>query len=157
MEEGALVSDDGDVARQEALRRRNITVDMVVPVEHLASVTETAEAAAEADATVERFVSIDHTSPAFKETDEALARLEDAVRGSNDLFANPDERLAVISEVQGVRQVIRGKAVRVAAVISAITNNGVIAFLATEFARATIRELATKAIKLLWTLIQSGP
>jgi hypothetical protein len=81
--------------------------------------------------------------------------LASAVRGSNDLFANADERLAVVSEVDGVRAIIHRRVVRVAAVVSAIKDNGVIAFLARECTSAAIRALAVKAIESLWTLIQS--
>jgi hypothetical protein len=101
----------------------------------------------------DRFVAIDHNSPAFVQADEALDMLANAVRGSNDLFASADERLAVASEVTGLREAIRATAVRVAAVVSAIKENGVIAFLAREATTAAIRALATKAIELLWALI----
>jgi hypothetical protein len=45
----------------------------------------------------DRFVAIDHNSAAYKEADETLEQLTSAVKGVNDLFANAEERLAVVS------------------------------------------------------------
>ena len=136
-----MSDEHGLVARQEEERRRRL-VAAITPLS-----TDPIPAA-------DRFVAIDHNSPAFVQADEALDTLANAVRGSNDLFANADERLAVASEVTGLREAIRAKAVRIAAVVSAIKDNGVIAFLARESTSAAIRFLATKAIELLWALIR---
>ena len=91
-----MSDEHGLVARQEEERRRRL-VAAITPLS-----TDPIPAA-------DRFVAIDHNSPAFVQADEALDTLANAVRGSNDLFANADERLAVASEVTGSERLFARK------------------------------------------------
>ena len=150
---------DGLAARQEAERRQQFvaaTTPLSADMNAASYSPWSAEFADEFGADpipADRFVTINRNSPAFRQADEVLDRLAHAVRGSNDLFANADERLAVVREVEGVSKAIRAGVVRAAAVLS---DNSVIAFLAKEGVSAVIRTLAVEALKWLWTLIRAS-
>jgi hypothetical protein len=99
----------------------------------------------------DRFVRLDHNSAGYKEADKSLAELADAIKGSNDLVISPEDRIAVLSEVNGIRSMISGVSVRVGAVYTAAKST--LPSLSSEVTSAVIRVLITKAIEGLLRLI----
>jgi hypothetical protein len=138
----------------------NEVIDQQTPAGWAVPASDTKIAAAvatdETDRTApaaDRFVTFDHNSAAFKEADSSLEQLAEAVRGSNELFANPDDRIAVAVEVSSIRTLIGGASVRIAAVQLAIAENGIIQWLAREAASGAVRAAATLAVGALIALI----
>lgn len=95
----------------------------------------------------DRFVPINHNSPDYREAQETLERLEEVLTGANDLFANAEERLAVVSEVQGIRAALNGRSIRASTVAAITRSSGTLSWLATEAFSGTIRALASKAVE----------
>lgn len=93
-------------------------------------------AADAAEATIipasDRFVTLDHNAPAYADAVAKIAELTQAVRGANDLFANADDRLAVLSEIEGIGAMLRQKVVRVGAVAQLARQEGTLAYLAAK-------------------------
>jgi hypothetical protein len=105
---------------------------------------------AEAAPASDRFVSFDHNSAPFKEATNALEQLAEAVRGSNELFADPEERLAVAEEVSSIRHLIARASVRIAAVQQA--RNGLLKWLVKAAAGAIVGHWALVAMTALGAL-----
>ncbi len=97
----------------------------------------------------DRIVEIDHNKPAHKETETALERLREAVRGEN-AFDNPDEKERCIAEIETIPVLIRPKNVRLLLLASAV---GVLTYLVAKFADAVVGRLAENALKKLLELI----
>lgn len=101
----------------------------------------------------DRFVAVNHNSDDYLVAKKAIQDLAEAVRGSNDLFANPDERLLVVSEIEAVVSYLTHAKIRAAYVWSATRLPAVIGWLAKEAGSGIIRDFATKAIKALLALV----
>lgn len=104
----------------------------------------------------DRFVSINHNSEEFSEAKTALEELESRVNASNEFTASADERLAVVREIKGLRDLLDEKFIRVAAIVSATKNSGVLAWLSSHVADGAIKTLAENAVKYLLKLIGFG-
>lgn len=101
----------------------------------------------------DRFVPLDHNSRPYKEADGALEELNKAVIGDNQIFATPEDRAAVLSEIKSLREILNNAVVRVSAVWTATRDSGVLGWLAKEATSGVIRTLATKAVEALIALI----
>lgn len=100
----------------------------------------------------DRFVPINHNSQEVAEAKSALEKLEKRIKTSNELTASQSERLAMISEIQGVRQLLDQPAVRIASIWAATKNSGILAWLATHTADAAITALATEVVGHLFKI-----
>jgi len=102
-----------------------------------------------------RFVPIDHNSQPYKDADSSLDELSAQISGDNsELFADPADRVAVLSEVNGIRELIKGTMVRATAVLAATRDSGVLSWLAQQTASELVRTFAAKAIAALLALIK---
>jgi hypothetical protein len=104
----------------------------------------------------DRFVPLDHNSQAYKEADEALEQLAEELDGKNDLFANAEERLAVVSEVKSIQTALAGHSIRAVTVAAITRGSGTLSWLTTEAFSGSIRALATKAIEYFWKYVWPG-
>ena len=101
----------------------------------------------------DRFVLRSDNQTAFQQASDSVACLTKAVRGANGLFADPDERLGVIRELEGVSRLLDGAKVRAAAVFDVISGKGVVRWLTRAGAAGVVGELATGALRALARLI----
>jgi len=101
----------------------------------------------------DRFVTINHNSLEYRKTVQALDVLTEAVRGSNELFANPDDRLAVSVEISDLKQAISGASVRLSRIWAAAQASGVLGGLAREASSGAVRAAAALAIGGLLKLV----
>ncbi|HEY3847963.1 MAG TPA: hypothetical protein VGL95_12710 [Acetobacteraceae bacterium] len=101
----------------------------------------------------DRFVSLNHNSPEYTKAEAALDELTEAIRGSNDLFADPDQKLAVLSEMDDLRTRLKGPVVRAASIWYSLQRTGAVGWLATEAGAGLVRDLAVKAFHALATFL----
>ncbi len=105
----------------------------------------------------DRFVTINHNSPDYADADASLAVLVEEVRGNNSLFADSEQRLAVLSEVQNIRSALKASTIRTA-VASAITATcSTLTRFTTDFFNGTIRAAATKVLEYVIKHVWPGP
>lgn len=100
----------------------------------------------------DRVVRIDHNSQEVQDVKSALDTLIDRARGANDLSADPNDRLAYVSEVEDLRRAMEGPFVRVRRLYDAIQENGAIKWLADKGVGGIVGQLATAAATaiLMW-------
>ncbi len=102
----------------------------------------------------DRFVSIGHNSQGFSDAISSLSDLAEEVRKTNvDLTADPADKLAIYREVENLKSLLEESKVRVAAIITATRENGILHWLAVQTASGTINALASQAIKFLLSLL----
>lgn len=101
----------------------------------------------------DRFVPLNHNSHEYQEAKASIHALAEAVRGSNDLFADPNARLLVVSEIEEVGKYLDHPIVRVATIWSTTRLPAVIGRLSKEASSGIIRDFAVKAIKALLALV----
>lgn len=101
----------------------------------------------------DRFVSRTDNESVFSDAEKKLDELIEAVRISNDLRISGEERLAVLSEIQGVRSLIAAPISRAAAIFNATRESAALGWLAKEAGSGTIRALAGAAVVALLALI----
>jgi hypothetical protein len=99
----------------------------------------------------DRFVPINHNSPGHREADEALEQIEAQLTGNNELFADADQRLAVVREVHGIREALQERFIRVQVLLTYV--QGPLTWLASQFFSGVIRTLAGKVITYLTGLM----
>jgi hypothetical protein len=135
--------------------RVELTLEGLVEAEHFRATAREAEAsrASIAVPAADRFVSRSDNEAAFSDADEKLTALADAVRGTNDLFADHEERLAVAREVEGIRDLLRQTKVRAFAIWAAITGNGVVRWLSLAVGAGVVGEAAVGALSALGRLV----
>ena len=105
----------------------------------------------------DRFVSLDHNSREYREAVDAVAVLADTIRVTNSpIFADEGQRLAVLSEVNGIQGLLKATTVRVAAVWQAVREHGVLRWLASAGAGGVLGNVAYDALKALSNLIGWG-
>ena len=102
----------------------------------------------------DRFVSLNHNQPEVQEAQMALHELAEAVRGANGLFANPDDRLFVLSEVEALRASLGGARAHVASLWHATRESAPIAWLAKESASGVVKAAAERAFGAVLTLVR---
>ena len=101
----------------------------------------------------DRFVPLNHNSHEYQEAKASIHALAEAVRGSNDLFADPNQRLLVVSEIEEVGKYLDHPIVRVATIWSTTRLPAVIGWLSKEASSGIIRDFAVKAIKALLAVV----
>jgi hypothetical protein len=100
----------------------------------------------------DRYVRISHNSPEFRKTDEALARLIDALRSSNEYAASdPEDHEQRIVELESGKGLLRATRVNIAAVRILLVRG--VKYLAQKFADHAIGVLATAAFAALSALL----
>lgn len=123
----------------------------------LNTTTLTDSASAELIPGSDRFVTLDHNSREYREAVDAVAALENAIRVTNlPIFADEGQRLAVLSEVQGIQGLLKATTVRVAAVWQAVRENGVLRWLTNAGAGGVLGNVAYDALKALSNLLGWG-
>ena len=95
-----------------------------------------------------RAVSLNHNSAQYKETMEALDKVEESVRGSNEYNDDEDKKLR-LAEMGAGKELLKSTSVRPAAVRAVLA--GTLIYLAEKFANAPIGEAAL----LAWNLVKS--
>ncbi|MCA3274517.1 MAG: hypothetical protein ING26_03240 [Roseomonas sp.] len=101
----------------------------------------------------DRFVTKSDNIRLFEQAEQELETLIEAVRSTNDLQVSADERLAIISEVEGVRALVKQPAVRARAIYNAVRENGVLKWLAAMASAGVIGAKADAAINALLALL----
>ena len=94
----------------------------------------------------DRFVSLNHNAPEYTEAREAFDSLANAVDGANDLFADANEKMAVLSEIRFLKENIEKPSVRIAQFWQAINRPGILAWLAEQTSSAIVRDGAVKLV-----------
>ena len=97
---------------------------------------------------INRAVSLNHNSAQYKETMEALDKVEESVRGSNEYNDDEDKKLR-LAEMGAGKELLKSTSVRPAAVRAVLA--GTLIYLAEKFANAPIGEAAL----LAWNLVKS--
>jgi hypothetical protein len=101
----------------------------------------------------DRFVTRSDNIQLFEKAEQELETLIEAVRASNDLKVTADERLAIVSEVAGIRSLLKQPAVRVRAIYDAIRDNRVLKWLAAMAGAGIVGAKADAAINALLALL----
>lgn len=91
-----------------------------------------------------RFIHLDHNSGPVREVEQTLVELAEAVRGSNELFANADQKLAILSEPEGIRTTLAQPLARAVQIFELTRQSGVLSWIAREASAGVIRDLAVK-------------
>lgn len=97
----------------------------------------------------DRFVSPDHNSKEYIEAQEALKTLVEDVRGSNNLVADPKEKLAIELEIANLKSAFEQPMVRVARFWEATRKNGIVGWLGERVANAIVRASAARALEAI--------
>jgi len=101
----------------------------------------------------DRFVTRLDNEAAFVDAEEKLSALVEAVRGTNDLFADADERLAVVEEVEKIRDLLSQAKVRAYAIWAAISGNGIVRWLADRAVGGVVATAAVAAAAALARIV----
>jgi hypothetical protein len=101
----------------------------------------------------DRFVTRTDNVRLFEEAEQELDTLIEAVRAANDLKVTADERLAIISEVEGISSLLKQPAVRARAIYDAVRENGLLKWLAVAAGAGVVGEKATAAVNALLALV----
>jgi hypothetical protein len=101
----------------------------------------------------DRFVSRSDNAILFEKAEHELDTLIEAVRTANDLKVTADERLAIISEVEGVRALIKQPVVRIRAIYDAIRANSLLRWLAAVAGAGIVGDKAVAAVNALLALL----
>jgi hypothetical protein len=101
----------------------------------------------------DRFVTRSDNAPLFEKAEQELEALTEAVRAANDLRVTADERLAIISEVEGISSLLRLPAVRARAIYDAVLENSLLKWLAVAAGAGVVGEKATAAVNALLALV----
>jgi chorismate mutase len=101
----------------------------------------------------DRFVTRADNVLLFEKAEQELEALIEAVRASNDLKVTADERLAIVSEVAGIRSLLKQPAVRVRAIYDAIRENSVLKWLAIAAGAGVVGDKAVAAVNALLALV----
>jgi hypothetical protein len=104
----------------------------------------------------DRFVSVDHNSRQFSDADQALEKLEESIKDSNELSVQPDERLALMREIAGFRDYIKLPSVRVSAIWSAVSGSGTLGWLRSQSLSGIVQAAAQAAVNALLKLVGLG-
>ncbi len=97
----------------------------------------------------DRFVSIKDNQTLLVEAKESLTALSELVRGSNDLFADADERIQISAEIDYVRELINKPKIHVSAVWDNVKNNNTLKWLVEQSVSGVVRQAAVKAMENL--------
>lgn len=101
----------------------------------------------------DRFVTRSDNVPLFEKAEQELEALTEAIRAANELKVTADERLAILSEVEGVRALVNQRVVRARAVYDATRDSAALGWLAKEASSGVVRALAAAAVTALLALI----
>jgi hypothetical protein len=101
----------------------------------------------------DRFVTRADNVLLFEKAEQELETLIEAVRSSNDLKVTADERLAIVSEVAGIRSLLKQPAIRVRAIYDVIRENSVLKWLAIAAGAGVVGDKAVAAVNALLALM----
>jgi hypothetical protein len=101
----------------------------------------------------DRFVTRSDNILLFEKAAEELNTLIEAVRTANDLKVTADERLAIISEVEGLRALVMQPAVRARAIYNAVRENSILKWLAVMAGAGVVGAKADAAVNALLALL----
>ena len=101
----------------------------------------------------DRFVTRSDNAPLFERAEQELEALTEAVRTANDLRVTADQRLAIIREVEGIRDLVRQPAVRARAIYDAVSENSLLKWLTVAAGAGVVGEKATAAVNALLALV----
>jgi hypothetical protein len=101
----------------------------------------------------DRFVSIKDNQALLVEAKESLTALSELVRGSNDLFADADERIQVSAEINYIKELIDKPKIHVLAVWDNVKNNNTLKWLVEQSVSGVVRHAAVKAMENLDKLL----
>jgi len=101
----------------------------------------------------DRFVTRSDNAPLFERAEQELEALTEAVRAANDLRVTADERLAIISEVEGISSLLKQPAVRARAIYDAVRENSLLRWLAGAAGTGVVGHLAVAAVNALLALV----
>lgn len=104
----------------------------------------------------DRFVSRSDNEDAFNEAKAAVSQLAEAVQGAHDLVADPEERLAIVREIKSVSDLFDEAKIRVSAILLAVTENGIIRWLADRAASRLVADAAASAAAAITRLVGRG-
>jgi hypothetical protein len=93
----------------------------------------------------DRFVSTKDNQPEIDLAIQKLDELKDRIQNSNELRANPEERLALSQEVTALQTALKEPIVRLSSVLNAV-NNGILSYLSTHVEDALLNALATAVV-----------
>ena len=94
----------------------------------------------------DRFVSTKDNQPEIDAATRKLDELKDRIKNSNELKANPEERLALSQEVTALQEALKNPVVRLSSIWNAVKNNGVMIYLSTHGGDAVLKALAVEAV-----------
>jgi hypothetical protein len=98
----------------------------------------------------DRFVALNHNSPEYREGIEAIGRLSEAVRTTNSaLFADESQRLAVVREIEGIKELLNGTSVRLAAIAQHVRDGSVLLWIAGAAGAGVVGNSAYAAVEAL--------
>ena len=124
--------------------------------EHLLSTAPETENAQEVPAS-DRIVTLDHNSAEYIEAVDALKAFERAASESNEfggLFAEPEDRIRVLSEIGSGFELLRQVRVSAQAVVELLVKT--LRFVKAKLPEASLGALASKALDALGKLIDFG-
>lgn len=102
----------------------------------------------------DRFVALDHNSAEYKNAVESVDRLTNAIRTTNiPLFVDQSQRLAVMREAEGIRNLLNGTSVRLAAIAQHIRAGGFLPWLVVAAGAGVVGNYAYAAIEALRRLV----
>jgi hypothetical protein len=100
----------------------------------------------------DRTVTLDHNSPAYKETEDALEALERALTEAND-YPDPEDKEQRIAEVSATRRLLNSARVRIGAVVALIGPS--LAYFTTQLGTTAIGRAASALVDKLVALLGS--
>jgi hypothetical protein len=101
----------------------------------------------------DRFVSVKDNQHILLDANESITALSELVRGSNELFADADERIQISAEINYVKELINKPKIHVLAVWDSVKNNHTLKWLVEQSVSGIVREAAVKATENLDNLL----
>lgn len=101
----------------------------------------------------DRFVTRSDNAPLFEEAEQQLEALTEAVRTANDLKVTADQRMAIIREVEGIRDLVRQPVIRARAIYDAVRENSLLKWLAVAAGAGVVGDKAVAAVNALLALV----
>jgi len=100
-----------------------------------------------------RFVSRDDNLPIVQRAEQELQSLKEGLLTANDLCVTPDQRLAVISEVEGLLSLLKQPLIRIRAIYEATRDHAVLKWLAAGAGAGIVGAKADAAVNALLALL----
>jgi hypothetical protein len=101
----------------------------------------------------DRFVSVSDNQIDTSQATVALNELSEAIRSSNGLVVNPDDKAQISREISFIKEIIEQPRIHVAALWDSVKHNSTLAWLAKDAVSGVVRAAASKAFDTLVALL----